>query len=370
MATSSITSTSFMLVSPSSRNSMNKSKIGFQRLDRSSNSNGKTVKFTQDSSVKIKMQAQPVLNDEIRVTSMIKSLADDEMTSPPRTMEHLTLAGRLIKGGLAFQQNFIIRSFEIDPEYKVSSRAIMNYLQEASLNYGKKVGLSTDTLFCITPEMRKRDLVWVFRCMRIEVDRYPSWGDVVQVYHWIYTSGSTGMGCNWIINDIKTGETLVRASCLVVMMNKNTRKTCKLPEEVKQEMKPYLMIDAEPIVRAERNSSPQVEAMDHIRTGLKPGWNDLDVNYHVNNAKYLDWILESTPGSIVYSHELCKINFEYRKECFKDDVIQSLSRVVTNETDHLSIDNRGIELEHLLRLETGPHVLRARTAWRPKSISQ
>ncbi|KAK8641799.1 hypothetical protein V6N13_011172 [Hibiscus sabdariffa] len=32
-----------------------------------------------------------------------------------------------------------------------------------------------------------------------------------------------------------------------------------------------------------------------------PGWHDLDVNYHVNNAKYLDWILETTPDSIIYS---------------------------------------------------------------------
>ena len=52
------------------------------------------------------------------------------------------------------------------------------------------------------------------------------------------------------------------------MMNKKTRKTCKLPEEVKQEIKPFLMTDAEPIVEAGRNSSPEVEIMDHIRTGL------------------------------------------------------------------------------------------------------
>ncbi|KAL1060676.1 hypothetical protein V6Z11_1Z079800 [Gossypium hirsutum] len=161
-----------------------------------------------------------------------------------------------------------------------------------------------------------------------------------------------------------TGETLVRASCLAVMMNKNTRKTCKLPEEVKDEIKAYLREDVEPIVEAFKYSCPQTEAMDHIKTGLTPGWNDLDVNYHVNNAKYLDWILESTPDSIRDRHELWKMNFEYRKECLKDDVIQSLSRVVPSNEK-----NRDIEVEHVLRLESGHQVLRARTVWRTYSHS-
>ncbi|XWS16392.1 hypothetical protein CRYUN_Cryun34aG0083300 [Craigia yunnanensis] len=356
MAAPSIISSFFMLASPSSWNSRNKSKICSQRLNSSSNTNGKTVKLIQDSSLKIKSHAQAVLNDKNRVTSMIESQEDHEeiMTSPPSTTEHLILAGRLIKGGRVFQQNVFIRSFELDTDYKVSTKAIMNYLQEASLNHRKKMGMSADALCGITPEMSKRDLLWVFRSMRIEVDHYPSW----------YTTGlihQEGPVC------VLTGLSMTSRQAklyLAVMMNKITRKTCKLPEEVKQELKPFRMTDAEPIVEAERNSPPEVEIMDHIRTGLTPGWNDLDFNYHVNNAKYLDWILESTPGSLIYSYELSKINVEYRKECLKDDVIQSLSRVVTNGADK----NQGIELEHVLRLESGPQVLRAWTAWRPKPI--
>ncbi|KAK8551206.1 hypothetical protein V6N13_119688 [Hibiscus sabdariffa] len=105
----------------------------------------------------------------------------------------------------------------------------------------------------------------------------------------------------------------------------------------------------------QRYPVPRIQTMDHVISGLTPGWHDLDVNYHVNNAKYLDWILETTPDSIICSHELWKINFQYRKECLKEDVIQSLSRLTTND--------RGVELEHLLRLDSGIQVLRATTAW-------
>ncbi|MBA0691081.1 hypothetical protein Goari_008729 [Gossypium aridum] len=316
----------------------NKSKVSLQRVNITSNAIQKTVRFSVvNCSLKIN-HAQPALNDEIRVPSVID--------------------------GPVFQQNVSVRSFEIDSEYKMSTKAIMNYLQEASLNYAKKLGLTIDPRFGITPGMRKMDLVWVFRGIHIEVDRYPCWGEVVQILHWTCASGRTGVRFDWTINDINTGETLVRASCLAVMMNKNTRKSCKLPEEVKDEIKAYLREDVEPIVEAFKCSCPQIEAMDHIKTGLTPGWNDLDVNYHVNNAKYLDWILESTPDSIRDRHELWKMNFEYRKECLKDDVVQSLSRVVPSNEK-----NREIEVEHVLRLESGHQVLRARTVWRTNSHS-
>ncbi|KAK8581242.1 hypothetical protein V6N12_071475 [Hibiscus sabdariffa] len=270
----------------------------------------------------------------------------------------------MIKSGVVFQKNVCVRSFEIDPEYRMSTKAIMNYLQETSLEYGKKLGLLVDARFGVTPGMCKLDLVWVFRDMRIEVDRYPCWGDVVQIITWACTT-ATGLRLDWTINDTNTSETLVRASCFAVMMNKKTRKSCKLPEEVKDELRAFVTtdVDLDPVIEAQRYSTPRIETMDHIRTGLTPGWNDLDVNYHVNNAKYLDWVLESTPDWIIYSHELWKINFEYRKECLKDDVIQSLSRVVTDETDGLSV--RMVEMEHVLRLASGIQVLRARTGWRP-----
>ncbi|KAE8736116.1 RING/U-box superfamily protein [Hibiscus syriacus] len=349
---------------PSTWNPINKSKIWLQRVNIISNDAiEKTVKFRLNCSSKIKPNGQPSHGDEIRVPSGMRNMQNkDNITSP---------LGTLIKGGQVFQQNACVRSFDIDTECKMSTKAIMNYLQEALLNYSKKAGLQVVRGFGTTPGMLKMDLVWVFRDMRIEVDQYPGWGDVVQILSWAFTWGM-GVRYEWTMNDINNGETLVRASCLAVMMNNKTRKACKLPEEVKDEIKAYLTMDADPIVKTQRCPIPRIETMDHIKSGLTPGWNDLDVNYHVNNAKYVDWILESTPDWIIYSHELWKINFEYRKECLKDDVIQSLSRVVTNETNHLWINgvNRGVELEHVLRLESGIQVLRARTAWRPSSIYQ
>ncbi|KAM0037134.1 putative oleoyl-[acyl-carrier-protein] hydrolase [Helianthus debilis subsp. tardiflorus] len=62
--------------------------------------------------------------------------------------------------------------------------------------------------------MSKRNLFWVVTKMQVLVDRYPTWGDVVQVDTWVAASGKNGMRRDWLIRDCKTGEILTRASRL------------------------------------------------------------------------------------------------------------------------------------------------------------
>uniref|UniRef100_A0A6N2N2P8 Acyl-ACP thioesterase-like C-terminal domain-containing protein n=1 Tax=Salix viminalis TaxID=40686 RepID=A0A6N2N2P8_SALVM len=97
----------------------------------------------------------------------------------------------------------------------------------------------------------------------------------------------------------------------------------------------------------------------------QPRWNDLDVNQHVNNVKYISWILDSAPPPILESHELAGITLEYRRECGRDSKLQSLTAV--SDTGIGNLGNPGeAECQHLLRLEDGAEIVRGRTEWRPK----
>ncbi|KAJ6381846.1 hypothetical protein OIU77_030495 [Salix suchowensis] len=119
--------------------------------------------------------------------------------------------GRIVQDGLVFRQNFSIRSYEIGADRTASIETLMNHLQETALNHVKTAGLLGDG-FGATPEMSKRNLIWVVTRMQILVDRYPTWGDVVQVDTWVSASGKNGMRRDWLVRDAKTGETLARAS--------------------------------------------------------------------------------------------------------------------------------------------------------------
>lgn len=273
--------------------------------------------------------------------------------------------GKIVQDGLVFRENFSIRSYEIGADRTASIETLMNHLQETALNHVKSSGLLGDG-FGSTQEMCKKNLIWVVARMQVVVDRYPTWGDVVQVHTWVSASGKNGMRRDWVVRDCKTGETLTRASSVWVMMNKLTRRLSKIPEEVRGEIGPYF-VNSDPVVEEDNRKLPKLDdnTADYKRTGLSPRWSDLDVNQHVNNVKYIGWILESAPQSILESHELCSMTLEYRRECGRDSVLQSLTAVSSADVGNLALSG-GLECKHLLRLEDGAEIVRGRTEWRPK----
>ncbi|GAB2215991.1 hypothetical protein Droror1_Dr00023757 [Drosera rotundifolia] len=277
--------------------------------------------------------------------------------------------GQTVEDGLVFRQNFFIRSYEIGVDRTASIETLMNHLQETALNHAKSTGLVGDG-FGSTSEMCKRNLIWVVARMQVIVDSYPTWGDVVQVDTWVCPSGKNGMRRDWLFRDCTTGETLMRASSIWVMMNKETRKLSKMPDEVRTEIRCHLL-DKPPVIDEDGRKLPKLDdnTAEYIRKGLTPRWSDLDVNKHVNNVKYIGWILESAPSSILETHELYGMTLEYRRECGRDDVLQSLGSVAGASVGEL-LNSGNVECHHMLRPEDGSEVVRARTEWRLKNLGK
>ncbi|KAI3513769.1 hypothetical protein L1887_11916 [Cichorium endivia] len=281
--------------------------------------------------------------------------------------------GRIVQDGLVFRQNFSIRSYEIGADRTASIETLMNHLQETALNHVKTAGLLGDG-FGSTPEMCKKNLFWVVTKMQVVVDRYPTWGDVVQVDTWVARSGKNGMRRDWLLRDCKTGEILTRASSNWVMMNKETRKLSKIPDEVRAEIEHYF-VDAPPVVKDDNKKLPKLEEANahHVRTGLTPRWSDLDVNQHVNNVKYIGWILESAPKQVVEKYELASMTLEYRRECRKDSELKSLTSVLGGGKGGIAdSDSDHVDCQHVLLFqgEGGGEIVKGRTEWRPKYEKQ
>ncbi|XP_071697500.1 palmitoyl-acyl carrier protein thioesterase, chloroplastic-like [Rutidosis leptorrhynchoides] len=282
--------------------------------------------------------------------------------------------GRIVQDGLVFRQNFSIRSYEIGADRIASIETLMNHLQETALNHVKSAGLMGDG-FGSTPEMAKRNLIWVVTKMQVIVDRYPTWGDVVQVDTWVAPSGKHGMRRDWLLRDYKTGEVLTRASSNWVMMNKETRRLSKMPDEVRGEIEHYF-VDAPPVVDDDGRKLPKLEetTADYVRNGLTPRWSDLDVNQHVNNVKYIGWILESAPQHIVEKYELFSLTLEYRRECRKDSVVKSLTSILGDGGDMADFDH--VDCQHVLQFDggsdgpAGGEIVKGMTQWRPKYVNQ
>ncbi|XP_020211217.2 palmitoyl-acyl carrier protein thioesterase, chloroplastic [Cajanus cajan] len=287
-----------------------------------------------------------------------------------------SLRGRFVEAKFVFRQIFVIRSYEIGPDKTATMETLMNFLQETALNHVTSSGIGGDG-FGATREMSIRKLIWVVTRIQVQVQRYNKWGDEIEVDTWVDAAGKNGMRRDWIIRDHYTKEIITRATSTWVIMNRQTRRLSKIPEEVRQELVPfYLNRLAVPIEEADCEKIDKLtdETAERIRSGLAPRWNDMDANQHVNNVKYIGWILESVPIEVLEDYNMTSMTLEYRRECTQSNLLESMTcptaRVIESNNNS---KNRKPDLEytHLLRLQQDKaEIVRARTEWNFKQKQQ
>ncbi|KAL8112211.1 hypothetical protein AgCh_019777 [Apium graveolens] len=230
----------------------------------------------------------------------------------------------MIEEDVGYRQKVVIRSYEVGPDKTATIGSILNLLQETALNHVWMSGLLGDG-FGATHGMTRNDLIWVVSRMHLQIDHYPIWGEVLELDTWVGASGKNGMRRDWQLRSHNTGIVYARATSTWVMMNQKTRRLSKMPDEVRAEIGPWFIEK-----RAFEEDAPEkIEKLDgnakYITSDLKAKRGDLDMNHHVNNVKYVGWMLETIPEQFMEENQLTSIILEYRRECGNSDIVQSLA---------------------------------------------
>ncbi|KAF2310901.1 hypothetical protein GH714_018270 [Hevea brasiliensis] len=222
--------------------------------------------------------------------------------------------GLIIEEGVGYRQKVVIRSYEVGPDKTATLESILYLLQETALNHVWLSGLLSNG-FGATHGMVRNNLIWVVSKLQVQVDQYPIWGEVVEIDTWVGASGKNGMKRDWLIRSQATGHVFARATSIWVMMNEKTRRLSKMPEEVRAEISPWF-IEKQAIKEEVPVKIPKLdEKARYAITNLKPKRSDLDMNQHVNNVKYVRWMLETIPDQFLESHQLSGIILEYKGMC-------------------------------------------------------
>ncbi|RZC60161.1 hypothetical protein C5167_021901 [Papaver somniferum] len=281
--------------------------------------------------------------------------------------------GRFVEGRFVYRQLFVIRSYEIGPDKTATMETLMNLLQETALNHVMSSGLAGDG-FGATHEMSLRKLIWVVTRIHIQVEKYSSWGDVVEVNTWVDAAGKNGMRREWEIRDNKTQQIITRATSTWVVMNRETRRLSKMPEQVRQEVKPFYLNRAaigEAVDDTAKIDKLSNDTAESIRSGLAPRWSDMDANQHVNNVKYIGWILESVPINVLEDYNLTSMTLEFRRECRQSNLLESLTDMEVIEAEETTNNGSKTKADfrstHLIRMQRDKaEIVRARAEWRSK----
>ncbi|MFQ6662627.1 hypothetical protein Gotur_030414 [Gossypium turneri] len=239
--------------------------------------------------------------------------------------------GLITERGVGYRQTVVVRSYEVGPDRTATLESLLNLFQETALNHVWMSGLLSNG-FGATHGMMRNNLIWVVSRMHVQVDHYPIWGEVIEIDTWVGASGKNGMRRDWVIRSQATGSTYARATSTWVMMNEQTRRLSKMPDEVRDEISPWF-IQKQAINEAVPDKIVKLDdKAKHVNSDLKPKRSDLDMNQHVNNVKYVRWMLETIPDKFLERHQLSSIILEYRRECGSSEVVQSLCQPDEDES--------------------------------------
>ncbi len=197
-----------------------------------------------------------------------------------------------------WKEEFIIRSFDIDCNNRIKISNLCSYFQEIAGHHADHLGLGFH-------QIRHQGLVWVLARLEISFLSFPKWGDTITIETWPSGNERLYYRREFVVK-LHEQET-IKASSFWLLINMQTRrpKIIPLSEEIeKQNSGKY----------ATEVMSEDIEAVNEGKNLIIPVcYNDLDLNFHVNNVRYVAWITDMFTVDYFIKHipEFLRIDFKH-----------------------------------------------------------
>ncbi len=239
-------------------------------------------------------------------------------------------------------ETYRIHSYDMDMHGIANVPQLCKYMQESAWHHAEnlQVGYS---------QFMKQSLIWVLGAMRVEVSMYPQWGESATVDTW--PSGRSRLA---YLRDFKISsnkqELLAVATTKWYALDLTTRKPVSIDHMFHYDL------------------SQVEQATSHIFSNLVPDlsgepskpfhvvYSDMDVNQHVNNVRYIEWLLDNFSLEFYKAHELRTIEIHFNAEALFGDELN----VMTIEKDDYNYQH------HLIRNTDKKTLCIAQTTWSKK----
>ena len=170
------------------------------------------------------------------------------------------------------------------------------------------------------------NLVWIITDYDIEVARLPRFAEEITIETEALSYNRLFCYRRFTIYD-EAGQDLIHMMATFVLMDRDSRKVHAVEPEI---VAPYQSEFDKKLIRGPKyaNLEEPISKDYHVR------FYDLDMNGHVNNSKYLDWIFEVMGADFLTQYIPKKINLKYVKEVRPGGMITSSYELNELESNH------------------------------------
>ena len=218
--------------------------------------------------------------------------------------------------------SFKVRSYECGPDGRATLPTICNLFQEAASLHAASLGFGKGD-FAAAGE----NISWVLTRMVVKMNRYPVWEDELTVETFPRGGRKIVAWRDFEVKDAK-GETLGVASSEWMIIDLATRKIHAIPEKVFAANDPANtpVLGLEPFAKFRFPSWEANSCSLQSFTAMK---SQIDLNGHVNNVHYINWMLEPCESRCPAEMEVV-----FRSETFAGDEVRVETAAADDYTYH------------------------------------
>lgn len=242
-----------------------------------------------------------------------------------------------------FDKQFELRYFEMNTLGLATPTIMLALLEETAADHCHAINQS---LF----DLVKKNIGWVLVSGVFKMERYPKYKEKITIRTWLSSYSSIKGYRENIIFD-ENQNIIGRAKGLWVFFDIEKRKPIPIFNDIKEK---WGYTKEEAIDTNIKKKIDAIDSADYIKN-FRVNRFDTDMNKHVNNIRYLQWVIESIPENIVDTHYLHKIDGRFISEAQFGDTVLSLTK--KNITDS--------SFSHTIKIEgTNTICATAHTVWK------
>lgn len=233
--------------------------------------------------------------------------------------------------GKKYKTRYQIPFYECDVNHNVKLPHILSVALQIASSQSVELGIGDERL------LNDYNLVWVVSEHEITIKRLPQFGETVEIETEPISYNRYFCYRKFRLFDAQ-GEKIIDILSTFVLMDYDTRKVHDVPEEI---IAPYGSEKIRKILRGPRYRPLENadSTLYHVR------YFDLDINGHVNNSRYLEWMYDVLDFEFLKHHVPKKINLKYVKEVQYGHDINSRLEQEGLLTKHEIISNGSINAQ-------------------------
>ncbi len=242
-----------------------------------------------------------------------------------------------------YDKQFELRYFEMNEFGFASPTTILTLLEETAADHCHAIDHS---LY----QLAEQNIGWVLISGVMQMDRYPKYKEKITIRTWLHKYTTIKGFRENLIYD-KQNNIIGRAKGLWIFFDIARRRPVQIFNDIRNKwsLSPEECIDYDISRKIEAVVKPDYQSI------FKVNRYDTDMIKHVNNIRYLQWVVESIPDEIIDNYYLYSIDGRFNSEAHYGQTLMSLTKVEEQENTF----THSIKIEGLDKV-----CARATTTWK------